>query len=75
MQLSTSPLPQYAVSPLLDRHQSAAFLSVSIRTLDEKIARKEIPVVRIGKSVRLRIETLERFIEANESPVKASGRE
>jgi excisionase family DNA binding protein len=58
-----------AMQPLLTRLDAAGILSVSIRTIDEKISSGDIPVVRIGRSVRIRPETLERFVDAMETRV------
>lgn len=50
---------------LLTRQEAAERLAISLRTLDELIARKAIEFVRIGRAVRLRPQALESFIEAN----------
>lgn len=55
-----------AHTPLLTRKETAKILCVSLRTVDELISNGGIFVVRIGRSVRIRISTLERFIEAKE---------
>jgi excisionase family DNA binding protein len=57
------------MQPLLTRLDAAGILNVSLRTIDEKIASGDIPVVRIGRSVRIRPETLELFVNANETRV------
>lgn len=41
-------------------------MSLSLRTLDELMASGLLPIVRIGRSVRLRRETIVKFIEDNE---------
>lgn len=51
---------------LLNRPEAAEFLNVSQRTLDEQTARGKIRAVKIGRSVRYRIQALEDFIQANE---------
>ncbi len=56
--------PAYAL--LLTRKEAAKILCVSLRTVDELISNGGILVVRIGRSVRIRLSTLERFIEAKE---------
>lgn len=52
---------------LLNRPQSAAVLNVSLRTFDERVAKGDIPCVRIGRACRFRRSSLEYFIEANET--------
>lgn len=51
---------------LMTRHEAAQYLNISLRTLDEQIYQKEVQVVRIGRSVRLRKERLDEFITARE---------
>jgi len=59
---------------LLNRSEAAEILNVSLRNLDERTARGEIRVVRVGRSVRYKRESLEDFIEANETAVKPNRR-
>lgn len=59
---------------LYDRLEAAARLAISLRALDEQVARGNIPVVRIGRSVRFRPSALEYFIEANETRLTAKRR-
>ena len=54
-------LPPLAVNS----EQAAAMLGISERKLCELKATGEIPCVRIGRSVRFRIQDLEAFIERN----------
>lgn len=54
---------------LLDRHEAADFLGVSVRTIDEQTSNGSLKCVRIGRSVRFRPATLESYTEANESAV------
>ncbi len=49
---------------LLDRHQVRRALNVSLATIDRAIARGELPVVRFGRSVRVRPSILSSIIEA-----------
>ena len=51
---------------MMTRHEAAQYLNISLRTLDEQIYQKEVQVVRIGRSVRLRKERLDEFITARE---------
>jgi excisionase family DNA binding protein len=48
---------------LLNRCQTAKLLGISIALLDLKIKEHEIPVVRIGKAVRMRQSDISAFIE------------
>ena len=54
---------------LLDRHEAAEFLGVSVRTIDEQTANGSLKCVRIGRAVRFRPETLDSYTEANESAI------
>ena len=57
-QASTPPSPK-----LLTVRQTAAALSVGVRTVWRQISTGELPCVRIGKAVRIPVEAVERFIE------------
>jgi len=59
---------------LLSRPEAAAVLNVSIRSFDERVAKGDIPCVRIGRSCRFRRSTLEYFIEANETRLPSKRR-
>lgn len=63
-----------ATTPLLTRQESAARLSQSVRTIDNLIASGDLPVVRIGRSIRIRPSAIDYFIEARESRVKMNVR-
>lgn len=52
---------------LYSRPEAAAKLAISLRSLDEQVALGNIPVVRIGRSVRFRPFALDFLIEANET--------
>lgn len=49
-------------SPLLTLRETTAYLRISLPTLRRMMARGSIPVVRIGKSVRVRRSDLEALI-------------
>ena len=54
--------------PLLhSKKQTAALLSISLRSIDNLIVRKELRPVRIGGRVLISIEELERFIKRNQT--------
>jgi excisionase family DNA binding protein len=58
-----------ATAPLLNRREAGTLLGVSLRTVDELISTGDIPVVRLGRSVRIRPSALDYLIEARESRV------
>ncbi|MEI7956941.1 MAG: helix-turn-helix domain-containing protein [Verrucomicrobiota bacterium] len=53
-----------ANSALLTRHEASRQLATCLRTVDEAIAKGDIEVIKIGRSVRIRPSALELFIEA-----------
>ncbi|MEI7912480.1 MAG: helix-turn-helix domain-containing protein [Verrucomicrobiota bacterium] len=53
-----------AQTALLTRHEAARQLATCLRTVDEAIAKGDIEVIKIGRSVRIRPSALELFIEA-----------
>ena len=62
--------PMVAITPLLKREEAAEALNQSIRKVDLEIACGNLKAVRIGRSVRIRREALNQYIEARESRVK-----
>jgi excisionase family DNA binding protein len=50
---------------LLKAQEAAEFLNVSVNTIRMWVWQKRLPVVRLGRAVRLRREDLEQFIERN----------
>jgi excisionase family DNA binding protein len=50
---------------LLTAKEAAAFLSLSENTIRQWIWQRRLPVVRLGRAVRLRQEDLVRLIERN----------
>lgn len=60
--------------PLLTRSEAAKALAISIRLFDSLVARGEIAVVRIGKSVRIRPSAINYFVEARERHCSNRGR-
>ena len=59
------------VARLLDTDQAAEYLGMGKRTLQEKMADREIGYVKIGKSVRFHPDDVTEFIESKR--VKARG--
>lgn len=51
----------------LDRRESAEMLSISLRTLDSLLARKELRFRRVGRRVLIAREELERFLRRGQS--------
>ncbi len=51
---------------LITRKQAASSLNIALRSLDHLISAKEIPICRIGKSIRIRPAAIEDFISARE---------
>jgi excisionase family DNA binding protein len=52
---------------LLNRYQTSKLLGISVALLDVKIKNREIPVVRIGRTVRLRQSDIAAFVERHVS--------
>ncbi len=71
-----SPSVDPSVAPsfklLLNKRDVAVALSVSIRTVDNLISRKELPVKRIGRRVMVPIRALVRYAEKELRNVKSS---
>ena len=55
-----------APDSLLDARQAAAYLRLAPDTLYRWVQRGKLPVVRIGRTVRFRRSSLERFIADHE---------
>lgn len=51
------------VARLMDTNQAAEYLAISKRSLQEKMAKREIAYVKIGKSVRFHPDDLKVFID------------
>ncbi len=62
MSTSLEPSP---LQRLLLRQEAADQLRVSVRKLDEMIARRMLSVVRLGRSVRIMPESLSKLIKQN----------
>ena len=61
----TSTSPQPLTRLLYDRKSAAQMLSISIRSLDYLIARKELDTRRIGKKVLVPHRELVRYAQGN----------
>jgi excisionase family DNA binding protein len=57
------PLEAKESAQLLKAQEAAAFLNVSVNTIRMWIWQKRLPVIRLGRAVRLRREDLEQLIE------------
>jgi len=53
-------------STLLTRQQAAGVLQCSLRTVERRIADGALPVVHIGRSVRIRVEDLDAYLTQGE---------
>jgi excisionase family DNA binding protein len=62
--------PKESKAMLFTRHEAAERLAIALRSLDEQVTAGNIPVVRIGRSVRFRPSALQFFIEANETRMR-----
>lgn len=58
-----------ALTALLTRQDVASNLATCLRTVDEAIAKGDLEVIKIGRSVRIRPSALELFIEARATRV------
>lgn len=56
---------------LVGRHEAAAALGISLRSLDYNIARGELPVRRIGRRVLITRQELETFANSRETTNEA----
>lgn len=56
-----------ATAPLLNRKEAGTILGVSLRTIDELVSSGDLPVVRLGRSVRIRPSAIDYLIEARET--------
>lgn len=54
--------------PLLDTNALAALLDVSPRTAHRLIADRELPVIKIGRAVRVRPEDVDAYLARNTRP-------
>ena len=53
---------QEPLAPLLTVQEVASLLKVSVRTLRRQIAAEALPVVRIGRSIRVKLEAVQAFV-------------
>jgi len=60
-------------SPLLTLRETTTYLRISLPTLRRMMASGSIPVVRIGKSVRVRLSDLEALIGIGPERVSPQG--
>lgn len=62
-EISSTHKHHAAIQPLLyDKRSAAALLSLSVRTIDNLIARKELKRLRIGGRVMIPAHELNRFV-------------
>lgn len=54
-------------APLLNRKEAGTILGVSLRTIDDLISTGDLPVVRLGRAVRIKPAAIDYLIEARET--------
>jgi len=70
---STNKQQRAAVQPLLyTKRDAATLLSLSLRTVDNLIARKELRTVRIGRRVLIPVAELNQFIKRDHPILRAA---
>jgi predicted DNA-binding transcriptional regulator AlpA len=64
-----------AMQHIIDERKAAQFLGISVRTLQaRRLSCKQPPFIKIGRSVRYRLDDLERFLAENRiNPQAARG--
>lgn len=60
--------------PLLTKQQASDYLTMSPRTIDKLINTRQLAVVHIGRSVRIRKSQLDAYLAANTSPAAGGAR-
>jgi excisionase family DNA binding protein len=60
--------PEHPISDLLSVEEGTAYLGCSLRFLRELVAQRQVPVVRIGRFVRLRRGDLDAYVAACTAP-------
>jgi len=51
------------VAPLMTKREAAAFLSVSLSTLDRRVRQGHVPAMRLGRGVRFNLSDLLAYAE------------
>ncbi|MGG1157439.1 helix-turn-helix domain-containing protein [Brevibacillus formosus] len=51
------------MSSFLDKSEAANLLGVKVTEIDEMIRNKEIPHLRIGRNIRFRLSTIQKWAE------------
>jgi excisionase family DNA binding protein len=62
--MSKSFTPPASVSGCLDRRESASYLSISTRLLDDLAAQGKLPRVKIGRKTLFRVADLDAFVDS-----------
>jgi len=65
------PIEEKTLPRLLNAQEVAAALNMDLSTVYQLLERGELPSIRIGRSVRIRCEDLEKFIESKAQRVAA----
>lgn len=56
--------------PLLGVPEIAAYLSISERAVRDLVSRRQLPVIKIGKRIRVRPDELDAYLTANTREVR-----
>ena len=72
VQAQNSSQRPHALQRLLTVKDAAAYLGRTVPALERLIFRKEIPVVRVGRRVRLDVKELDRWIERNSTTQRST---
>lgn len=67
-QLTRRDAAEASLIKLLDTTETAAVIGIGRRTLQEKVAAREISVIRIGRAIRFSADDIAAFIEKNRQP-------
>jgi excisionase family DNA binding protein len=74
MVINSVSCPESQPGRLLTLKEAAERLTISLPTIRSWVAKRKIEVVRIGRCVRIREETIHNIIKQNTFPAKMPGR-
>ena len=72
--MASPPVPHDDTRLRVRRSEAPAYLGISQRQLDYRIARKEIRTVRDGDAVFISMAELRRYAATNHPPIRRPGR-
>jgi excisionase family DNA binding protein len=64
-QLKRRDAAEASLTQLLDTPETCAILNIGKRTLQERVAAREIGCIKIGRSIRFHMDDIHAFIERN----------